>query len=137
MNNHYNLSDTEFEIQFKNCALDPSIFNHEAHLRLAWIHIIKYGIEQAEENIHHQLLAYVKSLGAEEKYNKTLTIAAIKAVYHFIQKSTSTDFEAFISEFPRLKFNFKELMQYHYGFDIFTLEEAKTTFLEPNLVPFS
>ena len=71
MKNHYELTETAFETQFKNCELDPSIFSHEAHLRLAWIHITKYGAKQAEENIHNQLLTYVKSLGAEGKYNKT------------------------------------------------------------------
>ncbi|TYP98761.1 hypothetical protein C7447_10276 [Tenacibaculum adriaticum] len=137
MKNHYELTETAFETQFKNCELDPSIFSHEAHLRLAWIHITKYGVKQAEENIHNQLLTYVKSLGAEGKYNKTLTIAATKAVYHFIQKSTTTTFEAFVNEFPRLKLNFKELMQHHYGFDIFNSEEAKKEFFEPDLLPFN
>ena len=136
MQNHYQLSDQAFEAQFQNCTLSPSLFNHEAHLRLAWIHITKYGEATAITNICSQLISYVSFLGAKEKYNTTLTVAAIKAVNHFVNKSNSDTFKSFIKEFPRLKNNFKELMSAHYGFDIFDNVRAKKEFLEPDLLPF-
>jgi hypothetical protein len=133
---HYNLSDTTFEAQFANCQLSPALFSHEAHLRLAWIHITKYGIEQALINIQSQLQDFVSYVGAKDKYNTTLTIAAVKAVYHFTLKSRSTTFQEFITEFPRLLHNFKELMEAHYSMDIFTLENAKKQYILPDLLPF-
>lgn len=136
MEKHFNLTDSEFEKQFENCELDPSEFSHEAHLRLAWIHINKYGIEKAIHNVQAQLLNFVKHAGAEGKYNKTLTIAALKAVYHFMLKSKSENFNDFIAEFPRLKTNFKDLINSHYGIDVFNSEKAKKKFLEPDLLPF-
>ena len=137
MKDHYQLTDEEFESQFSNCTLYSSIFNHEAHIRLAWIHINRYGIEQALINLDNQLYSYVCSLGAEDKYNKTVTIAAVKAVYHFMQKSNSNNFKDFILEHPRLKTNFKELLDKHYSIDIFNSDIAKSSFLEPNLLPFT
>jgi len=137
MKNHYQLTEKEFESQFSNCTLDSSIFNHEAHIRLAWIHINKYGIEQALINVDSQLFSYVCSLDAEDKYNKTVTIAAVKAVYHFMQKSESNNFKDFILEHPRLKTNFKDLLSQHYSIDIFNSENTKSSFLEPNLLPFT
>ncbi len=137
MEKHFDLTDAEFENQFRNCALSPELFSHEAHLRLAWIHVTKYGEEMAIENICTQLVTFVTFVGAKDKYNKTLTIAAIKAVQHFIKKSNSTTFQEFISEFPRLKYNFKDLMNFHYQIDVFNSEEAKKEFLQPDLVPFS
>lgn len=136
MEDHFHLTDIEFEKQFENCELNPSSFSHEAHLRLAWIHISKYGIEKAIQNVQLQLQDFVEFVGAKDKYNKTLTIAAIKAVFHFTVKSESDNFKDFIREFPRLKYNFKELMDFHYGIDIFSSERAKTEFIEPDLVPF-
>lgn len=136
MINHFELTDLEFEVQFESCSLNPVLFSHEAHIRLAWIHINNYGVEQALLNIQKQLLSFVAHVGAPNKYNTTLTIAAIKAVYHFTLKSTSNNFKDFIQEFPRLKNNFKALMDAHYGFDIFSSEHAKTAYLEPDLVPF-
>jgi len=136
MENHFELTDCDFEKKFIRCELNPSNFTHEAHLRLAWINIKKYGIKQAEKNIQNQLQKFVEFVGAKDKYNMTLTLAAIKAVYHFILKSNADNFKDFIAEFPRLKYNFKELMDCHYGFDIYNSEKAKTEFLEPDLVPF-
>jgi hypothetical protein len=136
MEKHSELSDAEFEKQFINCELSPDLFSHEAHLRLAWINIKKNGIKKAEATIQRQLRAYVKSVGAEDKYNTTLTLAATKAVYHFMLKSKSNSFREFMNEFPRLKTNFRELMACHYGFDIYTSEKAKMKYLEPDLLPF-
>lgn len=135
MEKHNELSDIEFERQFIACEFDPGDFSHEAHLRLAWINIKRYGIEQAEINVQDQLQKFVGFVGAKDKYNKTLTIAAIKAVDHFIRKSKAVEFSDFINEFPRLKYNFKELMATHYGFDIFNSIHKKE-FIAPDLVPF-
>jgi len=133
---HYQLTDAEFEKQFANCTLDAKLFSHEAHLRLAWIHLDKYGIDQAIQSICLQLVNFVDSLGASDKYNKTVTIAAVRAVYHFMLKSETANFKDFIAENPRLKHNFKELLRFHYKTDIFNSELAKKEYLEPELLPF-
>ncbi|MEM6720185.1 MAG: hypothetical protein AAF611_12745 [Bacteroidota bacterium] len=44
MKSHSQLTDAAFELQFSQCEFAPSLFNHEAHLRLEWIHINNYGI---------------------------------------------------------------------------------------------
>jgi len=136
MEAHYQLSDAEFKRQFADCELDPSIFSHEAHLRLAWIHIQQYGLEQAIENIQAQLKKFVSHVGAEDKYHETLTVAAVQAVSHFMEQSQSENFKDFIGEFPQLKHSFKELIGSHYSFDVFSSDKARTVFLEPDLLPF-
>ena len=136
MENHRKLSDEAFEAQFKSCQLNPKDFTHEAHLRLAWINIKKNGVHDAIPKVQSELKRYVDHLGANDKYNDTLTVAAVKAVYHFTLKSKAESFEAFISEFPRLKHNFKELMAAHYGFDIYKSIRTKKSYLSPDLLPF-
>ncbi|MBL6445088.1 hypothetical protein JMN32_02135 [Fulvivirga sp. 29W222] len=136
MENHFDLSDAEFTDQFASCKLDPGTFSHEAHLRLAWILIDRHGIEIAIEKIQKQLQNFVDHIGARDKYNKTLTVAATKAVYHFMLKSRSSKFKSFIEEFPQLKSNFRGLMEAHYAIDIYNIPEAKTQYLEPDLLPF-
>ena len=137
MEAHFELTDDMFEQQFQTCTLDPAIFSHEAHLRLAWIQIKKYGADTAIENICEQLFAFVELAGARDKYNKTLTIAAIRAVKHFINKSATNNFHDFIQEFPRLNFNFKEIMSCHYRIDIYNSDIAKKEYIEPDLLPFT
>ena len=130
------LTDFEFEQLFSAQLIPPSLFSHEAHLRLAWINIQLYGLDKALEKVSSCLKNYVAHVGAEEKFNATLTIAAVKAVSHFMKKSDAEKFKDFILQFPRLKYQFKELMACHYGFDIYHSPEAKQYFLEPDLLPF-
>ena len=136
MEKHLSLTDQEFEEQFSSCKMNSEVFSHEAHLRLAWIHINKYGFHTALQNISQQLKAFVEHAGAKDKYNKTLTLAAVNAVNHFVRKSKATNFETFIIEFPSLKNNFKGLIKSHYSVDIFNSTIAKKEFLEPDLLPF-
>ncbi len=136
MEEHYKLNDSTFEQQFQDCTLAPALFTHEAHLRLAWIHIHNYGIDNAIENMNGQIKKYAESLGAGSKFNRTVTEAAVKAVNHFMLKSTSSTFEEFIKEFPQLKSRFKELLDSHYSIDIFSSKEAKQDFIEPDISPF-
>lgn len=133
---HYTLSDNQFEQLFASATLDPAVFSHEAHLRLAWIHLNRYGLETAIQNITGQLRNYTRAVGAADKYNETVTIAAIHAVNHFKKRSICTDFASFIAQNSRLKTNFRDLMNAHYQTDIFKSASAKATYLEPELLAF-
>lgn len=135
METHYQLNDREFERSFENGSYSHP-FTHEAHLRLAWIHVVKYGELKAIEHIVAQLHNYVQKVGAEDKYHHTVTVAAIKAVHHFIRRSKEQTFEGFIAEFPRLKTQFRQLLNSHYSLDVFNSSLARKTYLEPDLAPF-
>lgn len=133
---HEMLTDRQLEIQFEHCLLNPLFFSHEAHLRLAWIHLKKYGLETAIENISKQIRHFDQTYGKGEKYNVTVTIAAVHAVHHFMQRSTTETFKDFIMEFPELKTSFRELLNSHYSLDIFTDTSARNTYISPDLVAF-
>lgn len=136
MIDHFDLSDDDFVRQFETAEMNPKLFTHEAHLRLAWLYIMRYGFATAIEKIEVDIKRFTAAHGAFDKFNKTLTIAATKAVYHFMMKSKSNHFKDFIKEFPRLKFSFRALMDAHYGFDIYQSENAKKAYLAPDLLPF-
>ena len=136
MEPHFTLNDEAFELQFNSGVMPPELFTHEAHSRLAWIHLKKYGVEQAVKNVCTQLQHYTALLGASDKYHETLTIAAVRAVHHFMLKTECDDFQGFINDNPRLKYNFKDLIFQHYATDILISETARKTYLEPELLPF-
>jgi hypothetical protein len=136
MEKHQHLSDFEFEIQFRDCTFDPHIFSHEAHLRLGWIHIKKYGLERACQNVCEQILAFDCTHDKGEKFHTTLTLASLKIMNHFMNRTQSETFQGLLEEFPRLKNAFKELIDAHYGFDVYNSEEAKKEYLAPDLLVF-
>jgi hypothetical protein len=134
--NHFQLSDDEFELQFQNATLNPKLFSHEAHLRLAWIHINKYGLETAYLNICNQIKQFDALYDDGRKYNHTMSIAAVHIVNHFMQMTNELSFSEFIIRYPRLKTNFSDLLYAHYSPDIIKNQDSKYSYLEPDRLPF-
>lgn len=130
------MNDLVFLNAFESGNFPPSLFDHEAHLRLAWVNLKCYGEQQAIEKVCQGIRAFDKLHGDGSKFHKTLTVASVKVVHHFIQKSGSAHFSDFIREFPRLKTAFKELLDQHYGFDLLADPKAKKEYVAPNLLPF-
>ncbi len=136
MEQHHILSDQQFEKQFQDLTLSPSLFSHEAHVRLAWIHVTRYGADRASENLCHQISRFDRKFGDGTKFNKTVTVASVRAVDHFVKRSASDNFQDFIEEFPKLKNNLKELLASHYSMDVFKDRQARHQYIEPDLAPF-
>ena len=108
---NFELSDIELKLKFENLTLYPELFTHEAHLRLAWVFITKYGFDNAMTKIKIQLKSFATFIGAPEKYNEGLTDAAIRTVYEFIRCSETDNFNDFIQKNKILKNNFKEIIE--------------------------
>ena len=134
MKNHYELNDEVFEKEFSECKMAEAIFNHEAHLRLAWIYIHKYGCRKAEIKVNEELVRYTKFLGAEQIYNKTVTTMAVRIVDRFAKKQEGITFKELLVANPELMDNFKGLIDQYYSVDVFKSSVAKAHFLEPDLM---
>ncbi|WNJ19360.1 hypothetical protein [Pontibacter sp. G13] len=136
LGNHFDLSDAQFLQEFTACTLPPSQFSHEAHLRLAWLRIRELGLDDAITNVCEGIIQYVEHLGAKAKYHHTLTVAAVRIVHHFQQKSVGATFEDFMWEYPQLKTNFRRLLHTHYSPDLIGQPEAREVVMEPDLLAF-
>ena len=124
-----NLNDNDLLNQVETCTLPPELFNHETQLRLSWILINKYGLEVAKhKNCKIKENFYIKALNSN-KFNLPLTKAYTDILYYFMGKSSTKDFDKLLREFPRLKYDFKKLVQTHYGFD--SLKEHRTEDIKP------
>lgn len=133
---HFKYSDAEFLKHFSDFTLQPALFTHEAHLRLAWLYINLYGTEKAAVLISTQIKAFDRKFGDGSKFNKTVTIASVYIVNHFMERSLYNDFKILLEEFPQLKTNFTGLIRSHYKINIFTEKRAKKEYVEPDLLSF-
>lgn len=133
---HWDLDDSRFITAFETGSLSPSLFSHEAHLRLAYIYLKNFGEELAIDKCCKGIREFDRLHGDGTKFHKTLTVASVKAVHHFMRKSKSTTFDDFIVEFPRLKTSFKQLLDQHYAFDLLKNVKAKSEYVAPDLIPF-
>jgi hypothetical protein len=124
------MNDAELLEQLENCTLSPSFFTHEVMLRLSWILIQKYGIKEAITKNCEIKENYFNKVIAGYKFNLPLTKAYTEILYFFMEKSSAKDLNKLLREFPRLRFNFKDLVKTHYGYDILKehrTEEPQTT----------
>lgn len=136
MEKHYRFSDEVYEQKFRDSKFPPLYFSHEAHLRLAYIHLQKYGLQQSIENMCTQIYDFAIKYGATMKFNATVTYASLQIVYYYIQKGESDNFPELMKEFPNLLEDFKGEIQKYYSWDVFRSPEAKATIHEPDLKPF-
>ncbi len=133
---HRKLSDDEFEAAFRDKTLRPGWFTHEAHLRLAFIHITKYGLAQAIENMRSQIKSFAENLGIYDKYHDTVTIAAVYMVNDFMKEADNTSFDTFLNSGGDALKDFKGLLEKHYSYNVFKDQKAREHFVEPDLAPF-
>jgi len=136
MEKHYRFSDEVFEEKFKAGKFPPLYFSHEAHLRLSYIHLEKYGLEQSIENMCTQIYDFAIKYGATMKFNATVTYASLQIMYHYMHIGESENFTNLMNEFPYLLKDFKAEVRKHYSWDVFRSLEAKATIHEPDLEPF-
>ena len=133
---HYRFSDEVYEQKFRDCKFPPLYFSHEAHLRLAYIHLKKYGLEQSITNMCTQIYDFAIKYGAIMKFNATVTYASLQIMYHYMNQGKSDNFPDLMIEFPYLLKNFKAEIQKYYSWDVFRSLEAKATIHQPDLEPF-
>ena len=93
--------DRSFRLAFEACTVAPSQFNHEAHVRLAYIYLTEYDTDSAVQKMRDALLKFLEHNGIpRSKFHETLTRAWVLAVRHFMNRSTSTSAADFIAKNP-------------------------------------
>ena len=136
MKNHIaSKADQIFRREFEACHIPPTEFSHRAHLRLAYVYLSLHDIDTAHQLMRSALSAFIKHNGIDAvKYHETITRAWIMAVRHFMENTPSCEsYEAFIEANPRMLDS--KIMMTHYSSDVLFTDEARTTFVEPDLHP--
>ena len=111
MKSHFQYNDTEFEQRFSNCTLNPALFNHTAHVRLAFIYLQKYGLKEAISRVSVQIQEFDRTHGDGSKFDPQLTEDAVRVVHTYMQESRSESFQSFLLRYPMFLVSFKSLME--------------------------
>lgn len=124
--------DRAFRAAFEACAVTPGAFSHECHLRLAYVYLVEHGPEAAHRRMRQALLAFLAHHEIPAaKYHETLTRAWVRAVSHFMSRSTSSSFAEFAaSSQPLLD---SKLMLTHYSAETLFSPQARASYVEPDL----
>jgi hypothetical protein len=127
--------DRRFRADFEACTIPPAQFDHQAHVRLAYVHLAESDADTALARMRAALLAFLKHNGVDpSKYHETMTRAWILAVRHFMETSpASASADDFIESNPRLLDS--KIMMTHYSAGLLFSPEARAQFVEPDLGP--
>ena len=129
-------TDDAFLDAFENCSLPESEFDHRGHLRLAWLYLERYSLDEAIQRTSDGIRNYAASLGAHGKFHRTLTEAIVRIMHGRKQVSSIHDLDGFLAGNPDLIENMKEVVNSHYSEARLFSDEARAVYLPPDLREF-
>lgn len=133
MNHKLSAADRQFRADFEACRVQPSAFDHRAHVRLAYTYLAEHETEAALALMRGALVTFIEHHGIPaSKYHETLTRAWILAVRHFMATARpAPSADEFIADNPRLLDS--KIMLTHYSAEVLFSPEARARFVEPDL----
>lgn len=135
MKHRISAADEAFRDAFEHFEITAGDFDHEAHVRLAYVYLCREPPERAYESMKVALLAFLGHLGiGTTRYHETITHAWIMAINHFMESSEPcTDFAAFVHNNPRLLD--PAIMLKHYTARTLFSDDARERVVDPDIAP--
>jgi hypothetical protein len=127
-------SDDEFVKSFEENAQPNEMFNHIAHIRLAWIYIQRHPLPHALGRLWEGLRQFAAKNGQEDRFNETLTIFFTLLVYQRSKNSNSSNWREFSDANSDL-LDFKKVVAKFYFSESLRTETAKKSFVFPDFNP--
>ncbi len=128
-------SDMKFMSEAESCSFPVDAFDHRAHLRLAYIYLVRDGnTRAATQAMRKTLIQLLESIGVDPsaKFHETMTEAWIKAVYHFMNNTErALCANEFIDQHPQMLDS--SIMLSHYSAEVLFSNDARKSFIEPDL----
>jgi len=132
------MDDETFLREFENLTLPFDQWHHRAHLRMAYIYLLKFPPEIAMEKARAGIKAYNAANkvpeGPERGYHETMTQAWLRLVQLTLNEfGPSETADAFLDKHTQL--SEKRALLLFYSRDLIMSPRAKAGFVEPDLAP--
>jgi len=132
------MRDAELIRAFEACAIGKPGWNHEAHVRVAWLHLRRdpftTALAKLGAGIRRLNAAHGVVEGLEAGYHETLTCAFLCAIWATMQSAPpSTSSEEFWSANPHLWA--RTLPRLYYTRERILTPDAKARFVPPDIAP--
>jgi N-formylglutamate deformylase len=128
-------TDDGFLSAFNDCSAPPSAFNHLGHLRIGWVHLQRYPLQQAIDLTCDGIDRFASFLGVPGKYNRTLSEALMLIMAHGGGADRARSFDVFLAENPALVGDALGLLGRYYTGDLLNSPTARKTFVAPDISP--
>lgn len=130
--------DEEFLDRFESCTIPFSEWKHRAHLKVAYLYLRRFSLDEAVAKMRAGLKALNEVHGSPESldrgYHETLTVAWMRLVHLTLaQYGPAESSEQFLERQPELTNRYA--LRFFYSRDRIMSWEAKREFVEPDLAP--
>jgi hypothetical protein len=131
---HHNLSNQEFLRQIETVTIDPELFNHEAHIRMAWLYLNEFDNDTALGRISAGIKGIDVKYAGGMKYHHTITMVFANSMVTLMQGKTHKTWQGFIAANAGLGIS-KSFLAEYYSDDLLYSDEAKAGFVMPDKKP--
>jgi hypothetical protein len=130
------MTDDEFLIHCENQTYPFSQWNHRAHVKLAYLYLIRDGFESAVEKLRGGITAYNASNNIIDQptsgYHETMTQFWLQIIDVTVREyGAMPSADEFVDSHPQL--SQKKNHRLFYSAELFMLPLAKRQFVEPDL----
>lgn len=131
--------DEKFVAEFEAGRWPLAQWHHRDHIKLAYLYLKKYPLEQAVARVSAGIKAHNAARGVAEGprqgYHETMTQAWMRLVHFTLSEyGPEETADAFYEHSPHL--SQKNALRYFYSPEAFIAPRSKYEFVEPDLTPF-
>jgi hypothetical protein len=124
-------NDEEFIQAFEDCTIPPEDFNHQSHIRMAWIYLRTKS--DAAEHVISGIQKYATACGLSNLYHDTITRFWIAAVEKAIEADPQTKtFPAFLER--NIHLSDSHFIDQFYTRELLFSDAARASWVEPDLL---
>lgn len=120
---------------FESGSIDPELFDHEAHVYIAWLYLQQYDLEEAIAKFSSALRRLTKKLGIESKYHQTLTWFFLILIAERQASLKSDDWQSFRRANADIFATKPSIIKRYYSNERLDMSLARKQFLMPDRLP--
>lgn len=129
------MSDAQFLAAFLDSSLPASGFDHQGHLRAAWLLLQQRPLDEALEETCGAIARLAARLGLPGKYNRTLSEALVRLMAHGGGTNPALPWPAFLAANKELLENARGVLQRHYSDALLDSKAAHEFYVPPDRLP--
>jgi hypothetical protein len=131
---HADLSNSQFLHQIETVTINPELFTHEAHIRMAWLYLNVFDQNTALQHISAAIKGIDAKYAGGMKYHHTITMVFANTMAALMHNKVHKSWQEFISANTGLGIS-KKFLADHYSEEVLYSNEAKTQLIAPDKKP--
>jgi len=128
-------TDEQFLADFQQLRLSPEQFTHHAHVRVAWLHLQRYELDEAIAHTGRGIEALATHFGTAGKFHWTITAALLHLMHSHGAADRALSWDDFRARVPDLLGNARALLARHYSDALLASDAARQSIVAPDLAP--